>query len=212
MWRLSFFCIIYMENNGSIILMYQGEFYVKNRKFLVTYGYNLDHSNIDHLVSDRLSRHKGWIQKDYFDPVLHQGAAFILNYQIIDTNVARVSQRYYLDDFHVTEAQLQGFLYSLNKLKGTHVLCNPTKQGHHWTVIDDIEYSCYAYQTLDGRDLRFLEYDNDVRADANMKKGIPRIPEHQHYLTLPSDCSQEEKDRRLTDWFKGIIEAGKQQP
>jgi hypothetical protein len=185
---------------------------MKNRKFLVTFGYNLDHSNIDYLVSDRLSRHKGRIQKDYFDPVLHKGAAFILNYQIIDTNAARVSQRYYLDDYHVTEAQLQGFLYSLNNLKGTHMLCNPTKQGHHWTVIDEIEYSCYAYQTLDGRDLRFIEYNNDTRADANMKKGIPRIPEHQHYLTFPSDCSQEEKDRRLTDWFKGIIDAGRQQP
>ena len=67
---------------------------MKNRKFLVTFGYNLDHSNIDYLVSDRLSPHKGWIQKDYFDPVLHKGAAFILNYQIIDTNVAKVSQRY----------------------------------------------------------------------------------------------------------------------
>lgn len=184
---------------------------MKNRKFLVTFGYNLDHSNIDYLVSDRLSRHKGWIQKDYFDPVLHKGAAFILNYQIIDTNVARVSQRYYLDDYHVTEAQLQGFLYSLNKLKGTHVLCNPRVQGHHWTVIDGHEYSCYAYQTLDGRDLRFLQYEEDSE-EASLKNGVPRIPEHQHYLAFPSDCSQEEKDRRLTDWINGIIEAGRQQP
>ncbi|MGE7824711.1 hypothetical protein [Paenibacillus sp. NPDC093718] len=60
---------------------------MKNRKFLVTFGYNLDHSNIDYLVSDHLSRYKGWIQKDYFDPVLHKGAAFILNYQIIDTKL-----------------------------------------------------------------------------------------------------------------------------
>lgn len=38
--------------------MYKGEIYMKNRKFLVTFGYNLDHSNIDYLVSDRLSSHK----------------------------------------------------------------------------------------------------------------------------------------------------------
>ena len=83
---------------------------MKNRKFLVTFGYNLDHSNIDYLVSDRLSRHKGWIQKDYFEPV-SQGA-FILNYQIIDTNVAKVS-RYYLDDYHVTEAKRKAFFTRL---------------------------------------------------------------------------------------------------
>lgn len=191
----------------ALYRLYKGEFCMKNRKFLITFGHNLDHSNMDDLVSDRLSRHKGRIQKDYFDPVLRKGAAFILNYQIIDTNADRVSQRYYLDDYHITEAQLQGFLYSLNKLKGTHVMCNPRKQGHHWTVIDAIEYSCYAYQTLDGRDLRFIEYQNDTRADAVMKKGIPRIPEHQHYLAFPTDCTQEEKDRRLTDWICGIIEA-----
>lgn len=98
--------------------------------------------------------------------MLHTGAWFILNYQIIDTNAARVSQRYYLDDYHVTEAKLQGFLYSLNKLKGTHVLCNPRVQGHHWTVIDGHEYSCYAYQTLDGRDLRFLQYEEDSEEDS----------------------------------------------
>ena len=56
--------------------MYKGEIYMKNRKFLVTFGYNLDHSNIDYLVSDRLSRHKGWIQKDYFDPVSHRGRVY----------------------------------------------------------------------------------------------------------------------------------------
>ena len=134
-------------------------------------------------MSDRLSRHKGWIQKDYFEPVLHT-AALILNYQIIDTNAARVSQRYYLDDYHVTEARLQGFLYSLNKLKGTHVLCNPRVQGHHRTVIDGHEYSCYAYQTLDGRDLRFLQYEEDSE-EASLKKGVPRIPEDQHYLVFP---------------------------
>lgn len=81
------------------------------RRFLLTFGRNLDHSNIDYLVKSRLSKYKGGIQEDYFNPILQKGAEVILNYQIIDTNFDRKSSKYYLDDYHITEAQKNGFCF-----------------------------------------------------------------------------------------------------
>lgn len=42
------------------------------RRFLLTFGRNLDHSNIDYLVKSRLSKYKGGIQEDYFNPILQK--------------------------------------------------------------------------------------------------------------------------------------------
>ncbi|ANA80555.1 hypothetical protein PVOR_04383 [Paenibacillus vortex V453] len=176
------------------------------RRFLLTFGRNLDHSNIDYLVKSRLSRYKGGIQKDYFNTVLKKGAEVILNYQIIDTNFDRISSRYYLDDFHLTEAQKNGFLLSLSKLKGTHVWCDPRIQGHAFCVVGDIEFSFYVYRSLEGQEYRFPQYYNhDGNADIIVHSQLPKMPEEEQYLCFPTDWSLEVKDEITIKWIQKLI-------
>ncbi len=176
------------------------------RRFLLTFGRNLDHSNIDYLVKSRLSKYKGRIQKDYFNPILQKGAELILNYQIIDTNFDRISSKYYLDDYHITEAQKNGFFLSLKKLKGTHVWCDPRIQGHAFCVVDGIEFNFYVYRSLEGQDYRFPQYYSaDSNADPIVHSQLPKMPEEEQYLQIPSDLSREVKDEITIEWIKKLI-------
>lgn len=179
---------------------------MKNRRFLLTFGRNLDHSNIDYLVKWRLSKYKGGLQEDYFNTVLNKGADIILNYQIIDTNFERRSSKYYLNDYHVTETQKNGFMYSLNKLKGTHVWCDPRVQGHAFCVVDGIEFSFYVYRSLEGLEYRFPQYYNDdSKADIFVRIHIDDMPEGEQYLQFPFNLSNEEKDRVTVEWIHKLI-------
>lgn len=180
---------------------------MEKRRFLLTFGFNLDHSNIDHLVKERLAKHRGGIQEDYFNTVLQKGADLILNYQIIDTNFDRISSKYYLNDYHITEAQKNGFMYSLVKLKGTHVWCNPRIQGHAFCVVDGIEFSFYVYRSINGTEYRFPQYYNDdSSADMIVRSGQPRMPEDERYLAFPAGLSMEEKDGLTIPWIRKLID------
>jgi len=179
---------------------------VEKRRFLLTFGRNLDHSNIDYLVQSRLFKYKGRIQEDYFNPVLKRGAELILNYQIIDTNFNRVSMKYYLDDFHLTEAQKNGFMLSLQKLKGTHVWCDPKVQGHAFCEVNGIKYSFHVYRSLQGQEFRFPEYYNDSTADATIQSQLHKLPEEEQYIQFPADINPEEQDEITIKWIQRLIE------
>ncbi|WP_234032863.1 hypothetical protein [Paenibacillus faecalis] len=173
---------------------------------MLTFGCNLDHSNIDYLVKQRLSQLKGRLQEDYFNPKLNKGAECILNYQVIDTNFDKISSKYYLDDYHVTEAQKSGFKYSLDKLKGTHVWCNPRIQGHAYCVVDNNEFSFNVYQSLEGMEYRFPQYDNvDYNADIILRNNLHKMLEEDQYLQLPNNLSDDEKDEITIQWIQNLI-------
>ncbi|SEL43049.1 hypothetical protein SAMN04488688_10413 [Paenibacillus sp. cl141a] len=65
-----------MYNNRWNILglyrLYKGKFCMKNRKFLITFGHHLDHSNMDDLVSDRLSR----LRLPFHEPIMNSIGRF----------------------------------------------------------------------------------------------------------------------------------------
>lgn len=130
----------------------------------------------------------------------------ILNFQIIDTNFDRISSKYYLDDYHVTEAQKNGFLLSLKKLKGTHVWCDPRIQGHAFCIVDGIEYSFYVYRSLEGQEYRFPQYYNDdENADPIVRSQLHKMPEEEQYLQIPTDLSPEAKDEITIKWIQKLI-------
>lgn len=176
------------------------------RRFLLTFGCNLDHSNIDYLVKDRLSKFKGSIQKDYFNPDLKKGAEIILNYQIIDINFDRISSKYYLDDYHITEAQKNGFFESLNKLKGTHVWCNPRVQGHAFCEVDNNEFCFNVYESIEGIEYRFPQYHNThYNADLVVRNNLHKMSVEEQYLQLPINLSEVEKDEITIQWIQKLI-------
>ncbi|NMO95020.1 hypothetical protein HII30_04365 [Paenibacillus lemnae] len=178
----------------------------KRRTLLLTFGHNLDHSNIHALVQDRLAKNKGGLQKDYFDPVLHKGAEVILNYRTIDTNFNRISDKYYLDDYHLTESQINGFQYSLQRLKGCHVFCEPRIRGHAYAVVKGIEFSFYVHRSLDGIDYLFPQYWEDANADQIVRRQLPKLPEHEQFLEMPAAISDAEKDEIKMSWILKLVE------
>ncbi|WP_010272128.1 hypothetical protein [Paenibacillus senegalensis] len=180
---------------------------MNQRRLLLTYGHDLDHSNIDFLVRERLAPYFAY-GIDYEHPSLQFGAEFILNYQVYDTNIKKWTPSYYLNDYHLTSKQLSGFLYSLKKLKGTHVLCDPKVHGHHWMERDGVEYSTNVFKTVEEEYLYFLEFNNEPIADEKYAERTRKLPKEQLSslcLRVPSTLNYEERTEKVNNWLDRLL-------
>lgn len=171
-----------------------------HRKLLITYGSDLDHSNMNDRVHKLLKPFEGPAQKDYDFPVLRKGSEFILNYETFDTNPNKPFESYYGADYHLTQAQLDGFLYTLGKLKGTHILGHPHIRGHAEVKRGTIEFQFLVTRTLEQQSPYVYYPSQNEEADKLMQTLIPLLPPDERHLLMAADDLEETKQKRLEDW------------
>ncbi|MCQ4088909.1 hypothetical protein [Saccharibacillus sp. JS10] len=137
--------------------------------------------------------------------VIKKRSELILQVQTIDLNPKKPSYSYYTNEYHLTMAQLDGFMYSFSKLKGQHILCDPNVQGHYWHSKDEMEFSFHLYCTEEGSHLLFYQFGEDIMADGIIQKSINTFPESQRYLKFSKNLSQEEKEHSVEVWVEMMI-------
>lgn len=173
--------------------------------FILSYGCNLDHNNIDFLVKERLmpySSNKAYRKNKKYLP---KASDICLSYDVFDINRNKHKDNlYYIDKFYINEERLKAFMYSLSKLKGNHIYAAPNVRGHVNVSIDDVEYSARVYSTLSKNDsIVFL--DEEGSANAELRERLPFLPTELHCLTISDDVSFEESDLLVIEWIQRVI-------
>lgn len=160
---------------------------------------------MDHLVRTLLKHHTvESVQQDYDNPILRKGAKFILNLETFDTRPGRPFESYYMEDYHLTQAQLDGFLYKIGKLKGHHVFGNPRVRGHAEVFRGELEFSFLVTHTLDGEAL-YVYYSGQSNGDEIAFRLIPLLPPEDRHLLMPIDEDPAVKQQRLEDWIDRLL-------
>ncbi|MEK4535655.1 hypothetical protein NST21_09950 [Peribacillus sp. FSL K6-1552] len=180
--------------------------------FLLTFGCNLDHSNIEYLVKERLEPYVRPIKKNNKwtdeNTKIRKDSTIHFMYDVYDVNDKKHSENlYYIKDYYLTEAQLLGFEHSLRKLKGNHIWCRPNTRGHFNLKIEEIEYTGHIYVTVNNdKEIRLLD-----REEPNSLRGqIHLVPEKDQWVELPRSMTEEEKDKRTLNWIReSLIKVGK---
>ncbi|QDH21773.1 hypothetical protein [Saccharibacillus brassicae] len=176
----------------------------EQKKFIVSYGVDLDHNNMEFLTESLLTPYLDDIFFRKNKKASKEEARAIVQIQTMDLNPRKPSYTYYTNEYYVTVAQLEGFKYGLSKLKGKHVLCDPDVQGHFWSKKGEIEFSFNLYCTLEGSYLLFYQFGEDFLADELILKSIHRFPESKRYLEFSKDVSKEERKRLIENWIEAM--------
>ncbi|WP_421664358.1 hypothetical protein [Lysinibacillus telephonicus] len=117
---------------------------------LLTYGCNLDHSNIAYLVKDRLRPFE--IKWGEIPRKVDPKRDVLFQYDVYDVNMEmnKRSGDVYFHQYLISEDHLSAFEYSLSKLnKGIHTRCHLDARGHFYVEIDNVEYSARTLIPLD---------------------------------------------------------------
>ncbi|WP_172195766.1 hypothetical protein [Saccharibacillus qingshengii] len=178
-----------------------------SRRLLITFGADLDHSNMDYLVRTLLKPYVSeTLQTDYTHPVLRKGAELVLNLETFDTSPGRPFERYFAEDYHLTQAQLDGFLYKFRQLKGTHVFGNPNVRGHAEAVRGELEFSFLITHTLGGEAL-YVHYAGQTEGDGDKiaLRLIPLLPPEERHLLMPIDEIEPLRQQRLQAWIDRLL-------
>lgn len=189
-------CIIIVYQNGVLIDL--------KTIFLLSYGCNLDHNNIDFLVKERLmpfTKYKG----NKPNKTIPRTPEILLIYDVYDVNRNKhVDNKYYLEEFFISETRLQAFEYSLSKLKGHHMQCRPYARGHYNVFIDGKEYSSRVYQTLSSdNELFFL--DEETFHNIGLREKSHNLPSELQWLTLPQKLDPADRGSAISNWIQKII-------
>ena len=135
-------------------------------KLLLIYGCNLDHSNINFLVKDRLSRFQ--VNYGYIPRKSEKNRDILFRYDVYDVNLERHinSADGWFNDYLISECQFEAFEYSLSKLTiATIVRCQPNIRGHYEPIINGVEYSALIRRTNDEkRDIVFIDLNSENNA------------------------------------------------
>ncbi|MFD4929190.1 hypothetical protein ACFWMS_09685 [Peribacillus butanolivorans] len=130
--------------------------------FLFTFGCNLDHSNIEYLVKERLESfvrpimvNNNWTNQN---PKIRKDSNIHFTYDVDDKK--HKENLYYIKDYYISEEQLCGFEYSLRKLKGNHIWCRPNTRDHFNMKIKEIDWA-YIYVTINN-DIEIRLLDREV--------------------------------------------------
>ncbi|MGE7919808.1 hypothetical protein ACQKM9_12770 [Viridibacillus sp. NPDC093762] len=172
--------------------------------FILSYGCNLDHSNINYLVKERLIPFS--VNRAYWrNEKPPKESEICLIYDVFDINRNKHKDNlYYLDKFYINEVRLESFLYSLSKLKGNHVYAKPNVRGHAYVQIDNVEYTGRIYKTLeDGVCLVFL--DEESEHNIELREKLPFLPSGLHFLKMSNDLSLEDSNTLVAEWIQRII-------
>jgi hypothetical protein len=164
--------------------------------FILSYGCDLDHSNINFLVKERLM------------PFSHKKSPnetdICVQYEVFDVNRKKHKQLYYGHKFYINKIRLEAFLYSLSKLKGNHVYANPLVRGHAYALIDGVEYTGRIYESFeDAQTLVFI--DEESINNIPLREKLPSLRKELHFLKTPINIPFEESDLLVAKWVKSII-------
>lgn len=170
--------------------------------FILTYGCDLDHSNIDFLVNERLLPFKKYYNKP--NKRISNNPEIKLVYDVYDVNRKKhIENKYFLEEFYITETQLKAFEYSLSKLKGNTVRCNPSIRGHYFLRISGIEYSARNYHSLEKTELIFL--DEEEVNNKRLRKLLNTLPEEMQWLEVSLGKNFEEREQMVNNWIKTLL-------
>jgi len=174
---------------------------VNERKeiFILSYGCDLDHSNIAFLVKERLMSFS-----DFYSRKSPNETDICVRYETFDINPNKHQQLYYAHAFFINKIRLEAFMYSLSKLKGSHVYLNPRVRGHIEATIDGLEYTGRVYETLeDGADLIFV--DEESTNNIELRENLPFLPSELQFLKIPKNTRVEERNLLFANWIQKII-------
>ncbi|MGE7919815.1 hypothetical protein ACQKM9_12810 [Viridibacillus sp. NPDC093762] len=171
--------------------------------FILSYGCDLDHSNIDYLVKERLMPFS--VERAYWRKEKPPKESDIcLYYDVFEINRNKLNKGYYGNTFYINEMRLESFMYSLSKLKGNHVYGNPNVRAHAYVFIDNVEYTGRIYESLvDNEYLVFL--DEESLNNIELREKLPSLQRELHYLSMPKGLSLEERDLLVAEWIRRII-------
>ena len=172
--------------------------------FLLSYGSDLDHNNIDFLVKERLkpfARCKG----NKLNKKVSRHPEILLMYDVYDVHLNKhVDNKYYLEEFLISAAHFQAFEYSLSKLKGHHIQCRPYARGHYELSINGKNYSTRVYQTLSSdKELFFL--DEEEIHSSSLREKNHKLPTDLQWLILPKDIEQTGRETAIFDWINEVL-------
>ncbi|MDW0113866.1 hypothetical protein QT711_11770 [Sporosarcina saromensis] len=172
--------------------------------FLLSYGSDLDHNTIDFLVKERLkpfARRNG----NKLNMKVSRHPEILLIYDVFDVNLNKhVDNKYYLEEFLISEAHFQAFEYSLSKLKGHHIQCRPYARGHYELSINGNNYSARVYQTLSNdKELFFL--DEEAIHNRSLREKNHELPNDLQWLVLPKDIDKTERETAIFDWMNKVL-------
>lgn len=172
--------------------------------FLLSFGCDLDHSNIDFLVKERLMPY-AITEKNEMKMKNSKHLAVRMMYDVYDVNRNKhVDNKYYLEEFIISEAHLLAFEYSLSKLKGNHIRCRPYARGHYDLTINEKEYSTRVYQKLsDDNELFFI--DEESIHNISIRKKTHKLPSELQWLMLPKDIKTNERESSINEWMQTVL-------
>lgn len=172
--------------------------------FLLSYGCNLDHSNIEFLVKKRLMPYA--ITKENNKNKRNSKYITIrMMFDVYDINWNKhVDNKYYLEEFVISEAHLLAFEYSLSKLKGNHIRCRPYVRGHYDLTINGREYSTRVYQEILGDNELFF-IDEEAINNLSLRKQNHKLPSKLQWLMLPKDIEIAERESAINDWIQTLL-------
>lgn len=174
-------------------------------KLLLIYGSNLDHSNINYLVKDRLSRFQ--VKSGYIPKKTDKNRDILFHYDVYDVNLEKYSLsadgwcNYYL----ISERQLEAFEYSISKLNtGTIVRCKPNIRGHHDPIINGVEYSALVRETADEKsEIIFIDLNSYNKE--KIHRQLHLLPEEMQILIIDNRISYEEKEIKVKEWIEQLL-------
>ncbi len=172
---------------------------------LLTYGCNLDHSNIGYLVKERLSPFE--IEWGEIPSKVNPKRNVLFQYDVYDVNVEmnKKSGDIYFHQYLISEDHLSAFEYSLSKLnKGNNTRCHLDARGHYYVDIDNVEYSARTLISLDKQSI-FVFLDEDSHFNSFIRSQLHLLPTELHYLILDYNLSYKEKELKVKSWIQQIL-------
>ncbi|WP_156028891.1 hypothetical protein [Sporosarcina sp. D27] len=126
-------------------------------------------------------------------------------FDVYDINWSKhVDNKYYLEEFIVSEAHLVAFEYSLSKLKGNQIRCRPYSRGHYDLIINGKDYSTRVYQKLSGNNELFF-IDEEAVHNICIRKQNHKLPRKLQWLMLPKDIETAEREFAINDWIHTVL-------
>ncbi|WP_051506890.1 hypothetical protein [Saccharibacillus sacchari] len=166
---------------------------------------------MDYLVHSLLAPYEGQMwQADHLNPILRKGADFIVNLETLETNPNKPFETYVFADYHLTQAQFDGFLYQLRKLKGNHVLGHPNIRGHAEVLRGDLEFQFLVVHTHNQEEIIVYYPRQDFAADELLFPLIPLLPPQDRYVLLPIGGDPFIKQQTLEAWIDRLLSLSKQ--
>lgn len=177
---------------------------LRNQLTILSYGTDLDHQTIQHLIDEYLLI--GVQEKD--------AKIMEVKYDTYDVHIKKdIGGHYYTETYYVNESPLIQFEKELHKLSGKHIRCQFCVRAHFDVSINGENFSTRLYKTLDcssvyrekieGRYLFFI--DSESIENESIRNKIHILPEKLQSLSLPINFTDLQKEVYIKDWISQIL-------